>query len=204
MTEGMGGPISAGKSTVDHDKWLQVGFRSRFKQRGEHSHTHPTAKNYTDTLRVVPKWPRGCGRRSDDERIFFKIIHATAQDTQQPPHFNAFNKHATSDGSPSIYATSRPPESGTANLAVASGYFFDMTQHSDTSSLAKRATSAQTTALRVKNSRALGGELTGDICKNCNRGGTTQPNKGVTTTKGPTAATHTRTGIERTWQHRPT
>jgi hypothetical protein len=85
--------------------------------------------------------------------------------------FNAFNKHANSDGSPSIYATSRPPESGMANLAVASGYFFDTTQHSDTSSLAKRATSTQTTAVSVKTSPALGGDLTGDICKIRNWGG---------------------------------
>jgi hypothetical protein len=34
-------------------------------------HTHPpAANNYTDTRRVVPKWPRGCGRQSDDERYF--------------------------------------------------------------------------------------------------------------------------------------
>jgi hypothetical protein len=40
-------PLSAGKSTVDHDKWLQVGFRNRFKQQGEQLLTPPAAKNYT-------------------------------------------------------------------------------------------------------------------------------------------------------------
>jgi hypothetical protein len=43
------------------------------EQRGERSHTHPPAKNYTDTRHVVPTWPRGCGRQSDDERYFSKL-----------------------------------------------------------------------------------------------------------------------------------
>ncbi len=59
--KGNGGAHSAGKSTVDHDKWLQIGFRNRVEQQGKRLLTPPAAENYTQhplcSTEVTP-WPR--------------------------------------------------------------------------------------------------------------------------------------------------
>ncbi len=69
---------------MDHDKWLQVGISVAIKATWGSVHTPPLGKkNYTDTRLVAPKWPRGRGRRSDNERNF--CIHPCPHAGQEAP-----------------------------------------------------------------------------------------------------------------------
>ncbi len=81
---GNGWAHSAGRSMVDHDKWLQVGISVAIKATGgAFTHTPPWHKNYTDTRRVAPKWPHGRGRRSDNKQNFH--IHPCPHAGQEAP-----------------------------------------------------------------------------------------------------------------------
>ncbi len=82
---GNGWAHSAGSSTVDHDKWLQVGCRSSdLSSRGSNYSHPPRLKITPNTRRVAPKWPRGRGLQIASNKNL--NIHDTAQDKKQPPH----------------------------------------------------------------------------------------------------------------------
>ncbi len=77
--KGNGRAHSTGKSMVDHDKWLQVGFRNRFKQQGEWAYTPPRSQKTPNTHQVCTRvvsqpWMQN---RQDKRKKTSRTFHAS-------------------------------------------------------------------------------------------------------------------------------
>ncbi len=97
---GNGWAHSAGSSTVDHDKWLQVGYRnSNLSTRGSNYSHPPWLKITPNTRRIAPKWPRGRELQIASDKKFKHSCHCTGQEAAAA--YNASRTHANNDSSQS-------------------------------------------------------------------------------------------------------
>jgi hypothetical protein len=100
FNRGNGWAHSAGSSTVDHDKWLQVGYRnSDLSSRGSNYSHPPRLKIAPNTRRVAPKWPLGRGLQIASNKKFKRSCHHAGQEAAAA--YNASRMHANNDGSQS-------------------------------------------------------------------------------------------------------